>query len=173
VAALDLVASHFIAFPAAAYVLGELRSMGIPQAILTFGYASVEHRKAAQLDFSGQILVGEDLGIACGTPAAFAALARALSLPADRIWFVGGAGGLDLASARAAGCRTVLVDANATISQAATRVAEFTIDSLADLLPLLGEPYTRSLLAMRYMLRTVMTWRPGHFVAAPVDPSKS
>jgi hypothetical protein len=47
------------------------------------------------------------------------------------------------------------------------------IGTLHEVLPVLGGPYTRGLLELRYLLRTVMHWRPGHSVPADAAEPQS
>jgi FMN phosphatase YigB (HAD superfamily) len=135
------------ALPGVKSVIEELERLAVPKAILTNGLPSIERAKASVLGFSGAVLVSEDIGVRKPEPAAFAALARSISLPVECIWFVGNEG--DRRGAEAVGMNTVA--------------------HVEELLEAIREPYSRAMLGLRYVMRTVLDFRPGHYVS-PDDP---
>jgi len=143
--------------------LAEIARLAIPSAILTNAPASVAFRAAAELGFAGRVLAAEDIGCEKPDADAYAAPAGAFGLPADAIYYVG-ADPFDIAAARAAGLTTVFLSDAAGARPSAATAAAHTIESLPALLPLLAEPYTRGMLALRYVAHTALAWRPGHFV---------
>jgi FMN phosphatase YigB (HAD superfamily) len=159
------VADHFVPYDDVAPTLRELSAMSVPCVLMSAGWSSIEERKAEAVGFHGPLLLGEDLDVPLTSPRAFARVAEILKLPADRIWFVGTDARKEILPAQAAGLHTVWLNRNHAEFPALREPPEVTITTFAALLDALSEPYTRGLLAMRYILRTVLDWRPGHFVS--------
>jgi FMN phosphatase YigB (HAD superfamily) len=136
--------------PGVARVLVELDRLAVPKAILTNGLSSVERAKASALQFAGKVLVSEEIGARKPSPAAFAALAREFALPVECIWYVGADQGTDTRPAAAVGMHP--------------------IERVDAVLDAIREPYSRSALSLRYIMRTALEWRPGHFVAPDEPP---
>jgi HAD superfamily hydrolase (TIGR01549 family) len=152
--AAGMVPRYLQPLPGALRVLKELQSLSVPVVIYSKGQSTIEDSKAAALDFSGHLLVSEDVGFAPPEPGAFAAIARELALPAERIWYVSH-DAKDVAAAEAVGMHGVHVTGQ-----------------VDDVLETLREPYTRSLLGLRYIMRTALEWRAGH-VVTPEDIEES
>ena len=151
--------------PTAPRTVAQLSSLNIAHAVLTNGAGAVARRAASLVGFDGPVLVGEDIGARKPHRAAFTFLADTLSLPPERIWYVTSKPA-ELQAARKFGFRTVALnalnrDANADAQNA---FADDRIARLDELLPLLAEPYTRSLLGMRYVMQSTLAWRDGYFV---------
>jgi FMN phosphatase YigB (HAD superfamily) len=149
--------------PRARETLAQIGSLGVPCAILTNGWSSIEQRKATQLGFAGPVLVSEDIGCRKPQEAAFAALSRALGLPPDRIWYVAD-DPEDIAGAARAGLHTVWLRPSGAAFPSEFEAPEHAIERVDEVLALLAEPYARSLLGLRYVLHSTLSWRPGHFV---------
>jgi len=167
--AIGLVPQYFKAFDDAGPTLAELRTLGIPQAVLGDGWSGVDHAKAQLAGFGDTVLPAEDLaGGDARSISAFAATAAALHLPADRIWFVGAEPRLDIAPARAAGFQTVWLNRSGATYPGEVAQPDHTIQELPALLGLIGEPYMRSAFMLRDLMRTALQYRSGRFV--PADP---
>jgi len=163
------VADHFVPYDDVAPTLRELAAMSVPCVVMSAGWSSIEERKAEAVGFHGPLLLGEDLDVPLMSPRAFARVAETLKLPADRIWFVGTDASKEILPARAAGMHAVWLNRNNAEFPALREPPDVTITTFAALLEALSEPYTRGLLAMRHILRTVLDWRPGHFLSG-ADP---
>ena len=87
------------------------------------------------------VAVGEGGAIAACEP-----LMTTYALPPERLWFAS-PDEPELQSARDAGLNAVPVRASA-----------------AEVLEAIREPYTRSLLNLRHIMRTALEWRPGHVI---------
>lgn len=166
--AADAARRCFRAYDDVAPVLAWLAELNIPCAILTEGWSGTERAKAAAVGFGAAVLVAEDLETTAWSPRVFAALAETLMLPADRIWFVGSDLLRQIRPAYAASLHAVWLNRN-HVPRADGFAPDATIDSLSQLPELLAEPYSRSLLEIRHMLRTTLNWRPGHFIASIPD----
>jgi HAD superfamily hydrolase (TIGR01509 family) len=162
--AVQLVASQAEPLPGARDVLAQIVSLGIPCAILTNGWSSIEQRKARHLGFEGPVLVSEDIGFCKPDRAAFAVLSNALALPPDRIWYVGDDPAEDVAGAGRAGLQNVWLRAPGAVFPSGLHEPDHTIDRIDEVLDLLCEPYTRSLLGLRYVLHSALAWRQGYFM---------
>jgi putative hydrolase of the HAD superfamily len=149
-AAVSLVERHFAPYDDVAETLSHLRELQIPCAILSDGWSGVDRRKAEAVRFHGRILFGEDLPGGTGrSVSAFAALAAAMGLPADRLWFVGADPRRDIAPARAAGLCTVWLNRSAESYPRDVAPPDHTIARLQQFLDLLSGPYTQWALALR------------------------
>jgi putative hydrolase of the HAD superfamily len=151
--------------PGAARVLYELRQLAVPQAILANGLSSAERRKAQSLDFAGKVLVSEDTGAKKPDPRAFAALAKAMMLPAEAIWYVGSDLEVDINPAHELGFNVVWIAPETEGVQAPFDSRFHRVRQIDEVLELIKEPYTRAMLGVRYIMRSALTWRPGHFVS--------
>jgi FMN phosphatase YigB (HAD superfamily) len=150
--------------------LRKLADMHVPRVGLSGGWPTIDQRKADVSGFDGAIVFAQDLAVAASAPAAFARVADALKLPADRIWYVASDPRTEIVPAAASGLHTIWVNRDAAAFPAGARAPDATIESFAALFDVLSEPYTRGLLALRHILRTTLDWRPGHFLAADDDP---
>jgi hypothetical protein len=167
----DAVRERFVPFDDVAPALRRHAEMQIPRVALSGGWPTIDQRKAELAGFDGPIVFAQDLGVAASTAAAFASVAGVLKLPADRIWFVASDAQGEILPAAAAGLRTIWVNRNATEFPAGRTAPDATIVSFAQLFDVLKEPYTRGLLALRYIMRTALDWRPGHFIPIDDDPA--
>jgi hypothetical protein len=131
--------------PGTARVLEEVHKLGVPVAVLARGLSGIEESKARIAGYVGPLVVSEDVGDASDV-ALFGALAAALSLPAEAIWYA-------------------TADRNEADAAAACGFNVVPISETVDeVLEAIREPYTRSLLGLRYVMRTALEWRPGHVV---------
>lgn len=138
-------------------VLEELRSVGVRQAILANGLSTAACAKARAIGFDGTVIASEDTGFEKPDPQAFRALIDELALPPECIWYLGADYKTDIEPARCAGLNAVWLTGDADASQPAIGEVEAFLD-------VVQEPYTRGLLGLRYVMRTALAWRPGHFV---------
>jgi HAD superfamily hydrolase (TIGR01509 family) len=150
--------------PGAERTLRELQALSVPLAILANGLSSSERRKAQAVGFAGELVVSEDTGVKKPDPRAFAALVEALGFPAECIWYLGSDFELDIKPALAAGLNVVWLaqEQRDTISE--LEHTPHVIHQTDELLELIKEPYTRSMLGLRYIMHDALAWRPGHFV---------
>ena len=158
-----LVETRFVAFDDVAPTLAELVRLGIPLAALGDGWPTIDHRKADAVGFVGSIVHSADLVQDPRALPAFGEITRLLRLPLENVWFVGTDLEREIAPAAAAGMRTIWIDRAGTGADAH---AESRVASFAAILDVLSEPYTRGLLALRYIMRTSLDWRPGYSVGA-------
>jgi FMN phosphatase YigB (HAD superfamily) len=92
-------------------LIAELVERGVPTAILTNGWSPLQHLKIARaIDYTGPILVSDELGILKPDAGAFAKLVDVLAVPREQIWFVGDNPKTDIAGAQGAGLRGVWFD---------------------------------------------------------------
>jgi FMN phosphatase YigB (HAD superfamily) len=165
------VGERFVPFDDVAPALHKIAALHVPRVALSGGWPTIDQRKADLVGFEGSIIFAQDLGVAASTPAAFARVADALKLPADRIWFVASDAQGEILPAAAAGLRTIWVNRNAAEFPAGRTAPDATIGSFAQLFDVLREPYARGLLTLRHILRTALDWRPGHFIPVDDDPA--
>ena len=144
-------------------MLGRVASLGIPRAILTNDIASVATREAACMGFDGPVLVAENIDAWKPDRDAFDAVAATLALEPTRIWYVGAAL-RDVTAAREAGFQTIWVNRDGAAYPSDGTTPDSVAGGLLEILPLLAEHYTRSLLGLRHVLRSALSWRPGHFL---------
>jgi FMN phosphatase YigB (HAD superfamily) len=162
----ECVAHHFVPYDDVAPTLRELAALNLPRAVLSGGWSGIDQRKAEAAGFDGPVLIAEDLEVPATSPAAFARIAQTLTLPADRIWFVGTDPLTDIRPAAAVGMKTVWLNRDEVVFPAECDPPNITITSFGALLGALSEPYTRGSLALRYILRTVVAWRPGRVIGS-------
>jgi FMN phosphatase YigB (HAD superfamily) len=143
-----LIRARMSAEAGARDLLAALADLALPVAVIGNGYSTTVHAACEELGFRGVVLPSEDVGARLPSPSAFAAITSALRLPADRIWFIS-KDRAELDAARSLGFETIFVAHD---------------QSLTEALEPLREPYTQSLLALRYMMRTALEWRPGHVI---------
>ena len=143
--------------PGAAEMLQVVQSLEVPTAILTNGLSTAEFAKARVLGFTGDVVVSENTGAKKPDIRAFGALLNTLRLPAERVWYLASDFEEDVRPARTAGMHGVWLNSNN---------GPDTVRSFDEFLELIREPYTRSLLGLRYIMRTALEWRPGHCVPA-------
>jgi FMN phosphatase YigB (HAD superfamily) len=143
--------------------LERIASLNVPSAILCNGWSTIAQRKAACTGLTAPVLVSEDIGAAKPSPAAFEALIAALALPPESIWYVGNEPA-DIEGARRAGLQAVWLNRDDAPYPADLAAPARTIRSLDEILPEVCQEYTRSLLGLRYVLHSALSWRAGHFV---------
>jgi len=151
--------------PGARETLRRISSLGIPCAVLTNGPSTIEQHRAKWVGFEGPVLVAEDIGAWKPARAAFDALVAVLALPPDRIWYVGNDPQADLDGASRAGLRTVWIRPAGATYPPNLAAPDHAIERIDEVLAILSEPYTRSLLSLRYVLHNALAWRQGYFVA--------
>ena len=132
------VEQFVIPMPGARAMLQTLRRMGVRTAILTNGWSPLQECKAARIGFDGPVVVSETIGVQKPAPAAFEALAKALGVQADELWYVGDNPGADVAGSIAAGLKGVWLDAEEVAYPAELTPPSAVIHSL-DALPALLE----------------------------------
>ncbi len=159
----SLVPDLLIPYDGAVEMICELTRLAIPAAILTNAFASVAARAASIIGFAGRLLAADDTGFAKPAADAYAMIVSTLRLPANTIYYVS-ADPVDIAAARAAGLVTVYFDHSGQASPSSSEAPTHTIESLSALLPILAAPYTRGVLALRYVFHSALAWRTGHFV---------
>lgn len=165
------VAEHFTPFADVVPFVRELAALGIPRVLLSTSWSGIAERKAAAIGFDGPLLLAEDFAAEPASPQGLARVAVELRLPADRIWFVASDLRANVRPAQAAGMHAIWIDrssgrASPGETAAGNVVPQTTIASFDELLPLLAEPYTRGLLALRYIMRSALQFRPGHSITA-------
>ena len=168
----EVAAESVAPLPGVQPLLDELRRLAVPQAILANGLSGAESRKAQSLGFEGPVLVSEDIGAKKPDPRMFAALAEALMLPAEAIWYVGSNLDVDINPAYDLGFTVVWV-APETEHELQRFDSRFhRVHRIDEVLELIKEPYTRAMLGLRYIMRSALAWRPGHFIPG-VEPDTS
>lgn len=143
------------AAPGASEMLRQLQSLAVPAAILTNGLSTAELAKARVLGFTGDVVVSENTGAKKPDIRAFAALLKALGLPAECVWYLAADFDNDVRPARTVGMHGVWLGSES---------GPDSVRSFDEFLELIKEPYTRSLLGLRYIMHNALAWRPGHFV---------
>jgi FMN phosphatase YigB (HAD superfamily) len=138
----DLVEEHFQPYEDARALLARLKELHVPLGVLGEGWSAVEHRKARMLELDGAPVVAGGR-----SPAAFAAMAEALHLPSDAIWFVGREP-RDIAAAHAAGFRTVWLNRTGSAYPAGLVRPEHTIGRLEAVLGIISRPYMHAAMLM-------------------------
>jgi hypothetical protein len=123
--------------------------------MLSDGWPQLRKREAEIIGFNGSVLPPIDEGTD--------QLSAVLAVPLERIYFVGADPQRDIDPAVRAGMQAVWLR-NGQGYPPDLFAPAFEIESLDDLLELLREPYTRSLLGLRYILHSVAGWRPGKFI---------
>jgi FMN phosphatase YigB (HAD superfamily) len=152
------------ALPGARETLQRIASLRIPCAVLTNGVSTIEQHRAKYVGFEGPVLVSEDIGASKPTSQAFDALVATLALPPDRIWYVGDDPQIDVSGASQSALRTVWIRPAGTTYPPNLAGPDHAIEKIEEVLAILSEPYTRSLLGLRYVLHSALAWRQGHFV---------
>jgi FMN phosphatase YigB (HAD superfamily) len=150
----DLVERHFQPHGDAVELLRALRELNIPVAFLSDGWSAIEHRKAELLDFSGPLIVTEQLECCPDgrSLTAFAAVAGALQLPSDRIWFVGRDPRRDIVPAHAAGFQTVWLNRSGRAYPSGLPRPNHIIGRLERLLPIIGGEYMRAVMQLTSLI---------------------
>ena len=69
-----------------------------------------------------------------------------------------------MGGAAQAGLRTVWLRSAGTAYPPNLAAPDHAIERIEEVLAILSEPYTRSLLGLRYVLHNALAWRLGHFV---------
>lgn len=164
--AAQLVETRFTPGGDVAPTLADLARMNVPLAALGDDWPSIDERKAAAVGFPGVIIHPTDLARDPGALPVFEEVARRLRLPPENIWFVGTDLDRDIASAAAAGMRTIWIDDGGSHAPRLTELPDATVGSFGAIRDVLAEPYTRGLLALRYIMRTSLDWRPGFSIGA-------
>lgn len=144
--------------------LERIASLRVPSAILCNGWSTIAQRKAACTGFAAPVLVSEDIGAAKPSQPAFEALVAALALPPEYIWYVGNDPANDIHGAMTAGLQAIWLNRDGSTYPSHLAPPARTIGSLDEILPEICREYTRSLLGLRYVLHSALSWREGHFV---------
>jgi len=105
--ALALAPSHVTAIPGAQALLTRLEAAGVATAILTNGWNPLQQKKIDLIGYAGPVIVSDDIHVRKPEHEAFAALARLLRMPPERILYVGDSPETDIAGAIGAGMRAV------------------------------------------------------------------
>lgn len=144
----------------ASRLLETLHELRAPTVVLSPGYATAARAALALLNFHGAIVAADDLGTSISDLRVFAAAASALAVPAERVWFLAGDLKSEARPAAIAGFNVVLV-----AHSDATAHDGITVVERADrFLDVLAEPYTRSALHLRHVMRSALEWRNGHYL---------
>jgi putative hydrolase of the HAD superfamily len=127
---------RFRPYPDAAPALGRLRLLGFRSAVVSNWDVSLRGI-LGEIGLGGlvdDVVVSAEVGVAKPAPAIFELALRRLHCPADRAVLVGDSPETDIAGARRAGVRAVLIDraAAAQVDDDAHRI--FTLDNLEDVL---------------------------------------
>lgn len=141
--------------PGAMEMLQQLQSLAVPVAILTNGLSTAEQAKARVLGFTGAVVVSENTGAKKPDIRAFGALLDVLRIPGECVWYLASDFENDIRPSRTAGMHGVWLCQNNGAD---------TVHSFDEFLELVKEPYTRSLLGLRYIMHNALAWRAGHFV---------
>ena len=131
-----LGASRFRPYPAAAPALGRLRLLGIRSAVVSNWDVSLRG-VLGELGLGGlvdEIVVSAEVASRKPDPGIVRAALRRLRCPAGKALMVGDSPETDVAGARAAGVRAVLVDRMGTASDIPGVERIFTLDGLDELL---------------------------------------
>jgi hypothetical protein len=133
----------------------ELAALAVPRALFSHASEAEARRAAADAGLGGAVLA----------PLHYPAICESLGLPAERIWIVSHDWERTLQAAVAPGFRVVYVSDGVGIA------AQLAVEAGADVVPrvdvvleLIREPYTRSLLMLRHLMRSALEWRPGHVI---------
>jgi FMN phosphatase YigB (HAD superfamily) len=122
-------------------LMDALAERRVPTAILTNGWSPLQYFKIARaLDYSGPILVSDELGILKPDAAAFGKLIDVLRVPREAVWFVGDNPKTDVAGAQGAGLRGVWFDWEHMAYPADAPKPDVCIKHLGELLDLLPGP---------------------------------
>jgi len=141
--------------PGAARFARELAALAVPRVLVSHEPQAEALRAAAEAGLGGAVLAS----------LRFPAICESLGLPADRIWVVSRDWEETLQEAAAYDFRLVYVsDAAGPAALRAVAAGAHVVARVDDVLELIREPYTRSLLMLRHMMRTVLEWRPGHAI---------
>ncbi len=160
---------RFTPDPGVRDVMRTLAELNLPRVALSLRWPGIDRCKAEAAGFDGELVVAGDAVETDGALAPFVRLAAALRLPTDRIFFIGTDPRTELHPAAIAGMRTIRLDRDGAPYPAHLRAPDFTIATLAELLPILSGPYTQGLLALRAIMRTTLDWREGRFVSKNAD----
>ena len=149
--------------PGADRLARELAALAVPRALFSHASQAEARRAAAEAGLGGAVLA----------PLCFPAICDSLGLPADRIWIVSSDWEGTLKAAAPYGFRLVYVsDGSGATAASALAARAAVVPRVDDVLELIREPYTRSLLMLRHLMRTALEWRPGH-VITPEDAVES
>jgi FMN phosphatase YigB (HAD superfamily) len=161
-----LLTERFVVYDDVARTLREVAALNIPRVGLSGGCPAVDTRKAQIAGFTSPIIFAQDLGEEDRAPVLFARICQTLLLPADRIWFVGTDVRAEILPAAAAGMRTIWLNRKGETFPLQRVPPDATVSSFADILEILSAPYTRGLLALRYIMRTVLEWSPQYVISS-------
>ena len=149
--------------PGMARLARELAALAVPRALFSHASQTEARRAAAEAGLGGAVIA----------PVRFPAICESLGLPADRIWIVSHDWDGTLQEACVYGFRLVYVSAGTgPAAERALAARADVVPRVDDVLELIREPYTRSLLMLRDLMRTGLEWRAGH-VITPEDVEDS
>ena len=131
--AVSLVDPLCVPQPHAKQVLRELARRGATLAVLSNGWNPLQEQKARRLGFGGPVLASAQIGAQKPEPQAFAALAKLLALPLQKIVYVGDDPRVDIVGAVAAGMRAIWMNGDGMSYPAGAPKPHATITSLDDL----------------------------------------
>lgn len=138
--ALGMVAEFVIPLPGARQTFAALRARGIAIAVLSNGWNPLQVRKARRAGFEGPVLASADLGVQKPHRAAFSALCDVLGTPAEATWYVGDDPRVDVEGARAAGLRSVWLDAEGRQYPEGLAAPTLTVRALEEIAAILEVP---------------------------------
>lgn len=117
-------------------LLTELRSRGIPMALVTNGSSTAQRAKLAAVDLDDSfevVVVSGEIGAMKPNPAVFDSVLNTFDVEPARIWHVGDWLPSDVDGANAAGLTSVWVNRHGLVRQADEPVPDIDITSLNDL----------------------------------------
>ncbi|GCE23725.1 HAD family hydrolase [Dictyobacter kobayashii] len=137
------VIGHIVLEDEILYLLQKLQAQQIPFGIVTNGEAQQQKRKIQTLGidaFTDCIFVSKEFGAQKPDPSIFLAAAQCLQKPTSEILFVGDNPEFDIWGAHQVGMKTVWIHhaPRQWPEQISPEVADLTVRTFADLLPLLG-----------------------------------
>ena len=132
--ALSRVNGRVTAFPGCAELFAQLKARGFVTAILSNGWAELQHAKAAAIGFEGPVFVSEEIGAWKPDPVAFRYAAQGAGVDASRCIYVGDSPVADVAGAKSAGMLTVWADLEGQTYPSDVIAPDFRVTALAEIL---------------------------------------
>ena len=134
---LSLADTSTVAMPGAVELLGELRSRGVPNGILTNGWTELQRAKASAIGYEGSVVVSEEIGFWKPDPRAFAAACESFSYTPGTTMYVGDSPDTDVVGSKAAGLIGCWADIEGKTYPAECVSPDVTVTWLPDVLKLL------------------------------------